>query len=395
MNRSLQSSRFYNWLLERPQDIDADVEGREDILRGCRDFEAFAKKVLKDKKAPYRMAWMTALAYAEQLAGDSDKSAKTLAKASKLNGSDLERENLKRIKLWCDVCNMNKSGLGKLQAEQIKNLVDKVSRNTDLTKTYLYKDYIPGQIEYDFVATMLVPTMVDGYIIKGDLPGVAIIINATRNISYTYGSSYINLLDYRASIQDLKILLAYSDGSIKEDNLKKAFVPQLDLNMLNDMTGTRLLRCGMFKEAITYLEAVPNAWTQEQEFYAYMSSRGLNDVEPFRRAKYAVDVESNPTDQNIKVDYCKSAIDLLSRISNAVNAIEKASLTYELANLLFQATPRGGLWSISDRQWSSYNQDTTLANYAIGLVDNALKGLTDIDSQRKLWYAKASLINPE
>ena len=96
-------------------------------------------------------------------------------------------------------------------------------------------------------------------------------------------------------------MLAYSDGSIKEDNLKKAFVPQLDLNMLNDMTGTRLLRCGMFKEAITYLEAVPNAWTQEQEFYAYMSSRGLNDVEPFRRAKYAVDVESNPTDQNIKV----------------------------------------------------------------------------------------------
>lgn len=190
-------------------------------------------------------------------------------------------------------------------------------------------------------------------------------------------------------------MLAYSDGSIKEDNLKKAFVPQLDLNMLNDMTGTRLLRCGMFKEAITYLEAVPNAWTQEQEFYAYMSSRGLNDVEPFRRAKYAVDVESNPTDQNIKVDYCKSAIDLLSRISNADNAIEKASLTYELANLLFQATPRGGLWSISDRQWSSYNQDTTLANYAIGLVDNALKGLTDIDSQRKLWYAKASLINPE
>ena len=124
----------------------------------------------------------------------------------------------------------------------------------------------------------------------------------------------------------------------------------------NDLIGTAFLREGNFAEAIPYLEKVGTK---------YLSAKGYNDYalnNDFKadrwftpRPRPLKTVMNNGGKDNVKVQYCRDMLQLLSTYKLARNKEVQAEVAYVLGSRYFQASVYGDCWFLTRDYVSAYD----------------------------------------
>lgn len=118
-----------------------------------------------------------------------------------------------------------------------------------------------------------------------------------------------------------------------------------------DLIGTRLLGEARFAEAIPYLEQVPTSFMESQNISYYLAHRNYHVERWYHRQRSKRDTEGPHQAQlssNPKLDFCREALQLQDRLSTATNADQRSLAAYQLATMLYQASPLGECWYLSD-----------------------------------------------
>ena len=372
-------------------------EYTDDLNRAISDLKRIASKAISDKRCTDPMVWATAIAFTDNIAGNREQALKSIAEAETLNGTQAMKENLERVKLWILIPEIDNDRY----ASSVLYGLRKAYRDAGYINTDQSTDKTGNKASYqdfDYFTFLLVPTLQDHFRKTGRQDRLMMLDHRLAQLNSmwkgidSYNEIYNMSREY--DVATLCKVLDIVQAESADNDLDRWLTENYDINLLNDMIGTRLLRSGKLDQALTYLEKVPAQWSAKQNFYKYLDSRTPYDALPFRRAKYPDEPEAgNHAPHNYKAEFCRKAIQLRDK---ATGNTATASDIYDYVNFLYQATQRGGLWAMADYIWSSMYETDELSAVALSIVDKALTDTSLSNQDRaKLLFARASLLPDE
>lgn len=187
-----------------------------------------------------------------------------------------------------------------------------------------------------------------------------------------------------------QVLTLVKDGT--SDVLTQMLLKQCGIteDACNEYIGTLLMREGKFQEAEPYLANVGQSYIWDLSIEPYLFMRELPE-RIFTRKNKAEYYDLKHVNGNPKLKFCRQLIDLQQQVQ-AGKKDEKARAAIQLANLLFQGSPAGDLWAMSEYRWSQwgpiYNHFDQMA---VDLLHTAIAATKDYDLLSQAYFGLAAI----
>lgn len=400
---------------QRPETVDDEqwlkVIGASVVYeKDVKEFLDFADTVLKDGKSSSPCLWRTAQAMLQYLFGH-DKEAMTAAnEAVSMAGTQRMKDNARAIRLLVSTRNNAIGGTySDYLVEEMTWLGTKIKEEgaTNDAQTNHYDDVMErvvcrGLIPlYDKsgksdVATMLLGMLRQQEVARGeDTP-------YNGNVNYSSWNEYFSRLD---SLSADKLSSYYNYLTKPKKDAFESFVAKevyKGADFYNDLIGTKMIAEGRYSDAVPYIEKVSLDFLNSQAISYYASQRDFNVERWFRRQPLKDEFESLygggektfSMSKNVKLDYCKTMIDLQTRFSIARPDGTKETLAYQLATLTCQASYFGDCWFLT--HYGKSVSDTARVwelDYVARTIEllNVSKASSDLSLRYKSLYALAMM----
>ncbi|MCM1477491.1 MAG: hypothetical protein NC045_06250 [Bacteroides sp.] len=360
------------------------------------------KQILDEKKTETPMMWATALGVLQTMEGNCDEGVATMKKAAALQGDKLMASNLDNFTIWALMLQSGK-GNATCDAEFINGL-KRAYATLERTAAALTYDYSKAgrarrtafdedrsrRIQSIFF-TKFFSLEAETHFKKLQQPQRAFSIIAMFDVlpPYLCEDTFLQLLrsnlDKNLSIDDARKFVDYakakpSDSNVIDEYLQPYAAQQL--NLANDVIGTRLMRQMQFDEALTYLEKVDPRWIKTQAISPYL--RGGY----YKPTYYNFQRTCTTPNQdfygypNTKAQYCSEMIDALDQYKT-LSGDDKAMKALEIAAMLHFASPLGDGWAISEYAWSCYIPENEFSKASREWLQKA-SGLSDAPLTRSI-----------
>ena len=350
---------YANYYYHAITNIDYWTPGSDDskiwtkVTAESEKMEALCERVVREGKADDLQMWKAFEGFIQMFRGQNDKAYQTFCQAEKLRGNGVVKPLIRHYKLAAALeGNDGAAGFDSYLAQEITyfkegHFVSEVEQST-LTRLYEYEmqrrliSHIEKRDNYENLST-LTKIMLDP--------------NAKWMLDHQ-----VELPQYR----ELRQLVLDGGG---KDVLAQAVVKYSGLtpDFLNEMLGTKLMRADLYDEAVPYLSMVSLDFINSQGIASYLAHRTL-PKKAFQRETYEEYWEENPgLTTNVKLNFCQQVISLRQQIAQS-SGDQKAALEYELGHLLFQASPAGDLWALSEYSWSSADNHINELNAQASVV---------------------------
>lgn len=363
MQKANLGSYYDKYYIQTPYGFSNDL----DLERGCSRLESLCREVLARGKSNCPLAWQTALAFVLNLQDKGAEAVKVLDGAS-LSGADAASlANYKRVLAWCLMKDGSEESSQRF-IEAFESLMSDVDKELGALKEkydYYDNDACPS---FNFVVDVFLPSAMQYYRVNGEAyRAIELLAISNRLIDGDLGGSFL----LTTSGDEMPIDNLYALDKVMHGNdkpavdamyLRYAAIPQ---DLVSDILGTRLLRSCRFGEALRYLTTVSPEFIKTQAVYPYLI-RSISAVRPFASVPYRklTDVVANP-----KAEYCRKVMELQARFAKAKGA-EKIERGYELGNMLFQGSPAGYLWAMSDYYRTVTRLSNNLSDKAYDIMSN-------------------------
>ena len=312
-----------------------------------KDFISLCKEVLRTSKGTHEQAWRQAYAFALNLTGDNAGALAQINIAESIPSTPMMESNLRRLSVWLAIPGMIKGDFASEECfvNTFKALLKESQEEKRISEANSDYNNPPSTDNKDFL---------EGFLLDH---GMREFENARRYedmlvlqmVLDEYG--YLDKINRKVPLDGVVEFLEMVKGERKSDMFVKSYVDRFDCVLLSDVIGTRLMRANRFKDALPYLENVPVEWYYKQSTYPYICGRRYQPTY-FKRTQYKANPRPLPDGRHYKKEFCNKVIALQTRRENESGS-SLAATDYELAGLMFQASPSGDLWAISDYSWSS------------------------------------------
>ncbi len=186
-----------------------------------------------------------------------------------------------------------------------------------------------------------------------------------------------------------QILALVKDGTsdvLTQTLLKECAITE---DACNEYLGTLLMREGKFQEAEPYLANVSQSYIWDLSIEPYLFMREVPG-QIFTRKNMAEYYDMEHVEGNPKLKFCRKLIGLQQQVQDGKKD-EKARAAIELANLLYQGSPAGDLWAMSQYSWSQwgpvFNQFDLMA---VDLLHTAIATTNDYNLLSQAYFGLAA-----
>lgn len=159
---------------------------------------------------------------------------------------------------------------------------------------------------------------------------------------------------------------------------------------LFDVVRRNVMREGKFQEAEPYLANVSQSYIWDLSIEPYLFMRELPE-QVFVRKNMAEYYDMEHVNGNPKLKFCRQLIELQKQVQDGKKD-EKARAAIQLADLLFQGSPAGDLWAMSQYSWSQwgpvFNQFDVMA---VDLLHTAIASTKDYDLLCQAYFGLAAI----
>lgn len=389
-----------------------------DIREACGEavYDAYAqrnqmselcRRVLDENKTDCPMAWATVSGIVSIISGDAETGLNTLLKAKMLNGDNRTRGNLENFTLWALMLN---SGKGNDNYDREFADVLKVRYNgiCDHAGRFM-RDYSPSAMrmrdsfgnvlgpDYQFMTEFFAREAVAHFCALGQPQrAMAILAMLDDMPAVEYGNRFLvelrNMIDGDKPSGAGMAFINYALERKPQNNIDRLLQPYAFkyLNLANDATGTRLMREGKFKEALSYLSQVDPKWARTQPVAPYLHLCYVSaEYYDFNKSEY-INVDVLRSHINYKAIYCSNLIKALQEYDN-LKGDEKALKALEIAGRFHFASPVGSGWAISSYRWSVNEPENEFTVYARKWLDNASRYASTVKTGTLISYALLAL----
>lgn len=372
----------------------------ESVARDYEQVVALADSIARDPRTENKMFWNAFIGFMKWVNGEGDAAYRYLERADSQGGTQDMHDHVKTLKL-----------LAALSVKEPPADMDEL-----FVKEYrrLYKIGVEeygrhhGEVEYPIDADQ--PENADWIIFSHELylramayykdKGVVPLIISAINGKYSCENVYDELgqrivrLDRDLQPDDLEALLeAKHHGG--EGSVEKKLLHMVDEDdvlgeqMLDELLGTKYLRLQEFDKARELLEKVPVTYMAKLSIAPYLAARSLTN-KAFCRTQFQDfwNAEAPALRNNVKLEYAKEMQKLEARYASCTGE-EKARTAYEMANRLYQASPHGDLWAITEYSWSVFSAPSEMNKAAIKMLRSAIEHTQNADLKKKAWFAMA------
>lgn len=354
------------------------------VTNDARRNQELALRVVADGKAKDLQMWQSFVGFLQLTDGQAEAAYRSFEAAEKLRGGGVSGQYLRLYKFVAALqCEKKDRKFDKYLLDELHFWKDQDSPATqaqqEVMSTLYTAEMLPHLMEYvaskgDDCLTYIAETAMDPILSKWKMD---------REMTV---EQVIALKQYmeRAPQSDLEIFMR-----------SKSVLNDRDYCCFDEFIGTKLMRADRYEEAAEYLALVPQSYIRLQGTSDYLRSRIMPRT-PFSRQQYRIP-ESNPelNNDNYKLDFCRSIVDLKAK-SAASQGEEHAQAELELAKRLFQASPGGDLWGLSEYSWSSYGPHRNeLSDQAIAHLQEALRTTESYGTQVECYYGLAAIEAPQ
>lgn len=356
-----------------------------------RDYDkmmAFAKRVLKEKKVENLMPWQAFVGFLQYANNDSEAAFLSFCEAQRMGGTQDQQKLVRYLKMLASFEAKSRPAdfvdyiLGETRA--LKETASYESQNDVLSPLWSIYNYDLPKKLYSYCkqignkqAEFLVYALFD--------------VVPVSNENYVFYNSYI---DSELSADELVDRLENLEKPNKKDALVMGFTAMVSKGesvRLNELIGTKYMREGKYDKAIGYLKQTSDDFLKEQLIAPYLNLRKMPE-NPFGRDDtkdlYGEEVKEY---KNVKLDFCIRMRDNLKKLKG-LKGDAYSELAYEMACELFQASPAGDLWAMSEYYWSgSGSHYNGMSEQAKDLLQKAIEKAGDFSIKRKCYIGLASI----
>lgn len=404
--------KFNNTTFKRPDDYYFEPMTSDEIadLRNqISQMSGLCKRVLSEGKTENPKMWTNALGVLQIIAGNENIGLETLKDAENLKDNEQSENNRRNLTLWALLLNSGK-GNSNLDSEfanalvsfykKVYNEAKSVSKDYSKTARENRENYISqATANYKFLYDFMNAEATSHYISirqpERAMAFEALVASLPDLKYYNYDlETFRYNLDKGINLDDVKKFLAYAETNedsshINQNPVDKVLKPYAaaNVNLINDIIGTRLMREGKFKQALPYLTEVDTKWIKTQPISPYLN-RWFSSGEyyDFRRHTTRGNPEHFYVNNNQKAEICSKFIEEIEEYNN-LTGDAKARKALDLAALSHFASPLGDGWAISEYTWSSVvpkNEFTLMAQSWLG---KAKAAATDAKTKALVNYA--------
>lgn len=350
-------------------------------------FCALAAEAVNNKAVKTPCLWQSALGYLQTLTGKPQQGLASLNQAMKMKGTPRMLDNARVCRIFAQIkANENddkgyRNYLAK-ELQWLRQMDEQYQKNNDSHYGEAYITLLQEYLTPQFRQRGKLNTMVA---LQGIMPDEYSVVSymAIDTLSSQQLDAYRNYLMSSKQDNDLdRWLVSANAGTMTTE-------------YFNDQMGTRLIREGLYEEAIPYLEQVSTNYISKQGISRYMSRRTYDKDRWFDHQ--IVDYEdaqtfeeTAPVSSNQKLDFCRDMVALQRQYA----AQPTAETAYKLASLYYQASYKGDCWYLSRYSWSSYdticypNEENKMER-AVEMLRQAKDAATTFSMQQKATYALA------
>ncbi|MBO4754133.1 MAG: hypothetical protein J5543_06030 [Bacteroidales bacterium] len=342
---------------------------------------ALAEKVVAEGKAKDLQMWQTFVGFMQLITGQENLAYQTLTKAEDLPGNGSMDKLIRHYKFAASLAMTPKPE----EPEKFDQYV------ADEIKYYKEVGSFLNEPEHGVLNGLYgqeIAKRLQAYVDQRQDPTLSFL---TR---YVLDSNSWEL-DHQTPTKQVQELQHYvkhgGDGPLGECLVRYCFLSQ---DFFNELIGTKLIREGNYEEAKEYLEKVSDDYLRGKGITPYLMKRQRPDT-PFQRKDRSEiwDLDVSEVD-NIKYQFCLQVLSMKEWLNEAKGE-KKAEVAFNLADMLFQASPAGDLWAISEYSWSSadyhYNELNVQADHYLKL---ALDCTDDFEMKVKCHFGLAANPTP-
>ncbi|NDV58712.1 hypothetical protein [Bacteroides sp. 519] len=328
----------------------------------------FALRVVREKRNPDLAYWQSVASYLTFLDGDYHKANDMLMKAERLKGEIPTQNNIRVLRILYDAV------LGKYNRQFDKNLLPQLqwlyqmAEKTPFLENRIYNyrnrytDVLERLIDYHWVP---------GYQKKGNTNRVCGLIGLKTEIrskhfehreekadtskwywNNDYSSSifcHLDTIPLQQVIDYQKYIFEKPKTALDQFIAKQCYK---DPAIYNDLIATKYIRMAEFEKAVPYLEKLSNEFLSRQNIINYLVKKDsstdiwLYSYTSFNE-RYEFDRKQSIETYDYKLRFCRQTIQFKHLISTCQNPAIKASLAYQYATVLANASYYGKLWAIT------------------------------------------------
>lgn len=329
-----------------------------------------AERIVRENKTKEPQMWQAFVGFLQYMNGDYELAYQSFEKAEGMRGTSRIKEDVPHFKFLAALKKRNKpANFEHYMAQELETLAtsDVFQVQRDL--------YIPEVINYvnnkyhDYRLTFVMESALKSYGVE-------------------------DKMDRELTVDEVLGIQAYLNQ--KPGNELEAFAKRhttltgVSRDRIEEYLGTKYLRLGLYANAISHLEKVADSTLTYIGVTRYLCSRQMPDG--FDRVVYSDpewDVEY-PV-QNKKLHFCQRALELQNTINSNIDET-KAQAALQLAKMLFQASPSGDMWGISEYWWSSAGEmNNELSEQAVVYLQEAIKCTKDYNTLVECHYGLAAI----
>lgn len=374
-NHFYHSMPFEDDERQTPEDIQKQ---RQKALKSVIPMKQFALKVVKEGKAKDLKMWATFVGFLQLFSDEAEAAYQTFCQAEKLPGNKVAQSLLRHYKF-----------MASLEGQPV---------------TPEYDRYVAKELKYyaagRFVTERekrIIPLLYDyelrrrlsRYVAQKEDAGITQFFVDGMIFPWTHAD--IDSRMNRKEVEKLRKVLTFKES---QDELISHLLPYTKTTVagVTEILATKLLREGRFDLAAGYFDMVPLKEFNKLGIAKYLAERKCSKV-PFTRKdyRYLEDKETVLT-TNVKRNFCLRLAKLSSQIENTTGD-ERCALEYQLADLLFQISPAGDLWAMSEYSLSSWgaSMESHLNDMARELLLKILAETRDQSMQVYCHYGLAAI----
>lgn len=377
---------------------------REEALQMCQ----LCDEVVSEGKTTQPALWKSAQAWIHYLLGSRQQAKQEIDKAVNMDGTDRIRDNARAIRLYITAAqSASNKQLDSYLAKELEWLEGKMQEERLIEQGYnnhyveVY-DRLVNQVLVEKYGRVQRLSMAAAFLGVADeqekIANPDIEKARQRKSDYRWNPDYSD--SFFAYLDTMKVddLVSYYHyiNSKGENELDRWLISRVrhDENFLKDLIGTKYLRRGEWKNAITWLEQVSLAFINTQNITPYAIKRSYQ-VEPWLKKQPLNEEELMQENlqarTNQKLDFAREMLQLENGYF-LMQGAQRCQRAYDLAVRYYQASFRGDAWYLTRYGQSCMDEQRSdeidFAGITVNLLTTA-KQATSFPLKEKALFALA------
>lgn len=336
---------------------------------------SLAQKVVDEGKARDLQMWQTFIGFMQMINGQNDLAYHNFVKADSLPGQSVAGRLIRHYKLTSALAMDDKPAHFDKYVSQELRYYKEIAQYLDQPERDVLNNLYDHETKYRLY----------NYIDQRGDPTLTFLTHTALEPGAFWE------MDHEMTTQQVKEVQAYvkhgGDGDLGQCLVRYCNIPD---DQFNEMIGTKLIREGRYEEAKDHLEKVSDSYLRSLGIAPYLMKRQLPERPFERKVRTWYDEPWSGEIDNVKLQFCLQVLGLKEWLSEAQGE-KKAEVALTLANMLYQASPSGDLWALSEYSWSSYGSHRNAMNdQSINCLKLALDVTNDYDTKVKCHYGLAA-----